>query len=77
MKLLKDYSTAELLQIVSIKEHIEKLQNELEALGNETGNGAVEAPLMRGPRRMSAAARRKIAMGQKARWAKVRAAKGK
>ncbi len=77
MKLLKDYSTAELRQIISVKEQIEKLQNELEALGNETGNGAVEAPLMRGPRRMSAAARQKIALGQKARWAKVRAAKGK
>ena len=77
MKLLKDYSTAELRQIISVKEQIEKLQNELEALGNAAGNGAVEAPLTRGPRRMSAAARRKIALAQKARWARIKAAKRK
>jgi hypothetical protein len=41
MKLLKEYSTAQLRQIVSIKEQIEKLQNELEALGNEADDGAV------------------------------------
>ena len=40
MKLLKDYSSADLRRIISIKEQIETLQTELEAFGGETGNGS-------------------------------------
>ncbi|HEY3856450.1 MAG TPA: hypothetical protein VGO67_18860 [Verrucomicrobiae bacterium] len=72
MKLLKDYSSADLRRIISIKEQIETLQTELEAFGGETGNGAVGEPIKRGRRRMSASARRKIGLAQKARWAKVK-----
>jgi hypothetical protein len=72
MKLLKDYSSAELRRIISIKEQIETLQTELEAFGGETGKGAVGGPIKRGRRRMSASARRKIGLAQKARWAKVK-----
>jgi len=72
MKLLKDYSSADLRRIISIKEQIETLQTELEAFGGETGNSAVGEPVKRGRRRMSASARRKIGLAQKARWAKVK-----
>jgi hypothetical protein len=71
MKLLKDYSSAELRRIISIKEQLETLQTELEGFGGETGN-AVGEPIKRGRRRMSASARRKIGLAQKARWAKVK-----
>ena len=72
MKLLKDYSSAELRRIISIKEQIATLQIELGAIGGETGNAAVGEPINRGRRRMSASARRKIGLAQKARWAKVK-----
>jgi hypothetical protein len=72
MKLLKDYSSADLRRIISIKEQIETLQTELEGIGGELGNGAVGEPMKRGKRRMSASARRKIGLAQKARWAKVK-----
>jgi len=70
MKLLKDYSSADLRRIILIKEQIETLQTQLEAFGGEAGNGAVGQPEKRGRRRMSASARRKIGLAQKARWAK-------
>ena len=73
MKLLKDYSSADLRRIISIKEQIETLQTELEAFGGEASNGPVGEPMKRGRRRMSASARRKIGLAQKARWAKLRA----
>jgi len=72
MKLLKDYSSADLRRIISIKEQIETLQTELEGFGGETGNAAVGEPIKLGRRRMSASARRKIGLAQKARWAKVK-----
>jgi hypothetical protein len=72
MKLLKDYSSADLRRIISIKEQIETLQIELGAIDGETGNRTVGEPIKRGRRRMSASARRKIGLAQKARWAKVK-----
>jgi hypothetical protein len=72
MRLLKDYSSADLRRIISIKEQIETLQTELGAFGGETDNASVGEPLKRGKRRMSASARRKIGLAQKARWAKVK-----
>jgi hypothetical protein len=72
MKLLKDYSSADLRRIISIKEQIETLQTELGAIGGETGGAAVGEPIKRGRRRMSASARRKIGLAQKARWAKAK-----
>ena len=70
MKLLKDYSSAELLRIISIKEKIEALQNQLAGLGDESDEASPGEPPKRGRRRMSASARRKIGLAQKARWAK-------
>jgi hypothetical protein len=72
MKLLKDYLSADLRRIISIKEQIEPLQTELEAFGGEASNHAVGEPIKRGRRRMSASARRKMGWAQKARWAKVK-----
>jgi len=72
MKLLKDYSSADLRRIISIKEQMETLQRELEAFGGETGSGAVGERVQRGRRRMSASARRKIGLAQKTRWAKAK-----
>jgi hypothetical protein len=72
MKLLKDYSSADLRRIISIKEQIETLQTELGTIGGETGNATVGEPIKGGRRRMSASARRKIGLAQKARWAKVK-----
>jgi len=76
MKLLKDYSSAELRRLISIKEQIETLRTELEGFGGEAGNGEVGEPIKRGRRRMSASARRKIGLAQKARWAKVKGIEG-
>jgi len=67
MNLLKDYSSADLRQIISVKEQIENLQSQLEGIGGEAENGAVGER-----RRMSASARRKIGLAQKARWARVK-----
>jgi hypothetical protein len=74
MKSLKDCSVAVLRQIISIKEQIEVLESQLGALGGEVGNGLVGEPEKRGRRRMSASARRKIGLAQKARWAKRKGA---
>ena len=60
----------ELRQVISIKEQIEALQNQLAEFGGELGNGLPETPTAPPRRKMSAAARRKIGLAQKARWAK-------
>jgi hypothetical protein len=70
MKLLKDYSSAELRRIISIKEQIEALQMELTEFGDKASKVSPGEQPQRGPRRMSASARRKIGRAQKARWAK-------
>jgi hypothetical protein len=70
MKSLKDYSVAELRQIISIKDQIEALQNQLAGFGGGLGNGLLETPTATPRRKMSAAAKRKIGLAQKARWAK-------
>lgn len=62
-------SVQNLKRAVEIKEEVERLEAELAAIlsGNaETG------PATRGPRKISAAARAKIAAAQKARWAKAK-----
>jgi hypothetical protein len=57
--------------IKGIKEEIARLQQVLSILGADTGHGRG------GKRKMSAAGRKRIAAAQKARWAKIRAAKKK
>ena len=67
---LKDYTSAQLRRIISIKEQIEQLYAKIAACNGETevGNGIVK-------RGMSAAGRARIAAAQRARWAKMRGEK--
>jgi hypothetical protein len=78
MSSILDLSVQQLLQAADLKEKIAGLENELnQLLGSsaKTGSasGATKAPKKRGG--MSAAGKAKIAAAQKARWAKVKAAK--
>ena len=76
---LKDYTSAQLRQAISIKERIEELEAEL----GRIANGPDLAPITRGPgrpkgsggRTMSADARERIAAAQRARWAKIKGEK--
>jgi len=66
-------SATQLRRAADIQDKIESLQGELNQL---LGNGSTVAPKPeRKRRKMSAAARAKIAAAQRARWAKVRAGK--
>ena len=69
---LLDLTPQQLKRVAAIKEQIDRLNAELRRLlgGSSRGN---RAPRKKPP--MSAAARKKIAAAQKARWAKVRRAK--
>ena len=73
MNELLNLSVAKLKRMAALKLKIERLQSQLEALaGSSSGT---TAKVGRKRRKMSAAARRKISLAAKARWAKVRAAK--
>jgi len=73
---LRDLTVAQLKKAAAIKERIEQLERDL------TGILGIPEPMtvggvIRRRRKMSAAARAKISAAAKARWAKVRAGKGK
>jgi hypothetical protein len=76
---LQDLTVGHLRKVVAIKEEIERLEEKLAKLGSGRGPGrppAGAAPA--GPRKrrkMSAAAKARIAAGQRARWAKVKGRK--
>jgi hypothetical protein len=74
MKELLNLSVAKLKRMAVLKAHIERLQSQLEALAANTSSSPGRKTV-RKRRKMSAAARRKISLAAKARWAKVRAAK--
>jgi hypothetical protein len=69
-------SALKLKRIVALKTQIERLQSKLEALA-ANASPAPAKKVTHKRRKMSAAARRKISLAAKARWAKVRAAKSK
>jgi hypothetical protein len=69
---LTELTTSQLHRIIAIKEKIEKLQSQIDSLIDSSP--AEEAPKKR---RMSAAGRARIAAAARARWAKLRATKGK
>ncbi|HUB86402.1 MAG TPA: hypothetical protein VMB22_00810 [Verrucomicrobiae bacterium] len=66
--------TVKLKRIIALKSKIEQLQAKLEAI---IGGSSAAAKPGRKKWTMSAAARRRISLAAKARWAKVRAAKRK
>jgi hypothetical protein len=71
-KSLLSLSVAQLKRMARLKAQIERLQSRLETLaGNSSSSPGKKA--VRKRRKMSAAARRKISLAQKARWAKTRA----
>jgi hypothetical protein len=67
---------AKLKRVLALKSEIERLEAQLENVIIAASPAPV-AKLIKAKRTMSAAARRKISLAAKARWAKVRAAKGK
>ena len=77
MNELLNLSVAKLKRMAALKTKIERLQSQLEALAGSAGVSRGPAKGGRKRRKMSAAARRKISLAAKARWAKFRAAKGK
>ena len=69
---LIDLTTSQLHHIIAIKEQIERLQGQIDSLvagGEISSSPAAKAPKKR---RMSAAARARIAAGARARWARIR-----
>jgi hypothetical protein len=69
MKEILSISSAQLKRIIKLKDKIEKLQSQLQAIVADSAPAGNAAPKKR---RMSAAARRKISAAAKARWAKVK-----
>jgi hypothetical protein len=65
-------SAAQLRQAAELKDKIASVQSELNRL---LGTSSNSAPVKKQRRPMSAAARAKLAAFQKARWAKIKAAK--
>ena len=68
---LQNLSVEQLRKLISIKEQIETLQGEIEAMAGGSGSAAPEIPKRRGRKKMSFTARARL--GAAARWAKVRA----
>jgi len=75
-KALLGLSVSQLKRMAKLKAQIERLQSKLESLAGNSSTGPGRKP-GRKRRKMSAAARRKISLAAKARWARVRAKKGK
>lgn len=72
-------TSAQLKRAAAIKEKIAKLEHELVALLGKSGSAgnasAASASPAKKKRKMSAAGRARIIAAQKARWAKIKAAK--
>jgi hypothetical protein len=76
---LSDFSVVELRRVVALKERIETLEKQLDALTGGSGEaGAAAPPSAPAKRTLSAAHRRKLvkalAKARKIRWAKAKAA---
>jgi len=72
---LQNLSVEQLRKLIAIKEQIETLEGEIEAVTGGGGFAAPEIPKHRGRKKMSRSEAARIAVA--ARWAKVRAARGK
>ncbi len=71
---LAELPISQLRRIIAIKEKIEILQEQIDSIAGGGGEIRVSlaGPKLRKKRRMSRAARARIAAGQKARWARVK-----
>ncbi len=72
---LNNLTTEQLREIISIKEQIESLQAQLEAVTG--GDAAPAAPSGRGKYKRSPAARARMAAAQRARWAGIKETSGR
>jgi hypothetical protein len=72
---LINLSVAQLRRAITIKEEIETLEKELASILGASAEASKPVGRPRKKRRMSAAAKAKIAAAQKARWAKRKMAK--
>jgi hypothetical protein len=73
MTKITDLTTTQLNKIISIKEEIEKLQGQLDAIAS--GNGSPMKSIATKRRRMSRAGRARIIAAVKARWARAKGTK--
>jgi hypothetical protein len=71
---LQVLTVEQLRKVIAIKEQIETLQGEIEAITGGSRPAAPEIPKRRGRKKMSFAERARL--GAAARWAQVRAAEG-
>ncbi len=72
---IQSLTAAQLRKAADLKEKIAGLEKQLgQILGSATSSAAIKSPKKKG---MSAAGRAKVAAAQKARWAKINAAKSK
>jgi hypothetical protein len=69
---ITNLSAQQLRRAADIKDKIQSLQNELEKI---VGSSSITPSAGRKKSKMSAAGRARIAAAQKARWAKIKAAK--
>jgi hypothetical protein len=75
---LSSISTAQLREAIQIRDQIEKLQTRLSRLlGTKAPATASKPASSKGPNKMSAATRAKIAAAAKARWARIKGGKAK
>ncbi|MDE3067352.1 MAG: hypothetical protein KGJ60_07345 [Verrucomicrobiota bacterium] len=74
MNTIATLSAQQLQRAAEIKEEIESLQHELNRIFGPS-NSETTSATSKPKRRMSASGRRRIAAAQRARWAKVKAAK--
>ena len=73
---LLNFPTAKLKRILVLKNQIARLEARLQKLAAGALSGPAGKP-GRKRRKMSAAGRRRISLAAKARWARIRAGKGK
>jgi ElaB/YqjD/DUF883 family membrane-anchored ribosome-binding protein len=75
MSNLATLTSAQLKRAAALKDKIESLSKQLDNLLGKSGSVAVQRKVKGKKRGMSAAGRARIAAAQRARWAKVKAAK--
>lgn len=74
---LLNLPVAKLKRILALKTQIERLESRIGAVITNALPGPLQKVAHKKKRTMSAAARKKISQAAKARWAKVKAARGK